>query len=117
MLQFEHAARLHRVVDRRQDVRTVLGKYVLVQPSDGRPAGVVQKPAAIELAHLGPIRTHAIDHVRAGIHQRAEARFAVAQRLLRGNRACFIKCSDEDSSDVPGVVLERRETVDPPRIL
>jgi hypothetical protein len=82
VFQFESALCPNHFVYDRLDMGPVLRGDVLLEPKSAWRIRIGHKTPAGQLAHLLPIRAHAIDHIGRGRHQRAEALLALLQRLL-----------------------------------
>ena len=81
MLELEEAAAAHCLVDRLHDARLIVGVDVLAQPAAVAGLRVGDEAAPVKRQQLGPVRVHAVDRVRGGADERAQARFAGAQRI------------------------------------
>ncbi len=60
----------------------LVGRDVALEPSVGGPLGVEQDAGAEQLAHLAPVRAHAIQHLRTRARQGAQLPLRLAQGLL-----------------------------------
>src|ERR1700741_90309 len=85
MLELKGALALNGALDCSLDAGLVFRMDVLMEPSTAWIFGIGNKLLAIEVAHLGPIRTHAIDDVGSCLGEGAEPIFTVAHGLL-----CFM---------------------------
>ena len=83
MFKLKHAFCPHCLTDRPQHDLLVVGMYIFVQPIFPWLPRIRDETPAIELTHLAPVGTHAINHVRARVHECAEPFFARTQQLLR----------------------------------
>src|SRR5262245_57185750 len=80
MFQLEDASPIDSIFDASDDVGLVVGMDVLCEPALAWIQGVSNEILAVQVAHLGPIRTHPIHHVPAGCDKGAKAFLARAQR-------------------------------------
>src|SRR5580658_4892556 len=95
MFMLEHAFCPHSLADCSQYEWLVVGMNILVQPISRWFPRIRDEAPAVELSHLAPVGTHAINHVRTGVHECPEPLFAPAQQLLCllafGNVGCNSK--------------------------
>ena len=84
VLELEHALALHRVAHRQRDHGLVLAGNVQVQPAVRGCLGVAQELLAFEVAHLGPVGAHAVDHIRGRTEKTAKAFLALDHGFLNG---------------------------------
>lgn len=74
----------------------LLGGQVARHPIADGPVVADHEPPAVQRLHLGPIRAHPVDDIGAGLHEGAEAGFAVAEGVcgaseLRDVDACRLR--------------------------
>ena len=82
VLEFEHALALHRVAHRQRDHGLVFPRDVQIEPAVRGRLGVAQEFLAFEMAHFGPVGTHAVDHIRGRTEKAAKTLLALRHGLL-----------------------------------
>src|ERR1700742_2082115 len=83
MLKFESCPFPDRLFDRRRNPSLIVRVDVLLKPAPSRSIGIGNEVLASEVAHLAPIRVHAVAHVGTRRHESAETLLAVPQGFGR----------------------------------
>src|ERR1044072_8499634 len=79
MLELELGTSVNRKIDCRQYPLLIIRMDILLQPFTTWLIRVGNKLTSFELAHLLPVRTHAINHVGTGHNESSIKRFTFAQ--------------------------------------